>query len=343
MTYPPEPPSGAGSPSGEPQPEPQDNVTAWWNQASQPAAEPTQHVAWPGQPADQGWTGQQAQPAQPVDAWGQQVPPQSQPGYPQQPGYPAQPGYPPQQGFAQPGYPQQPGYPGYGPGYPVPPKKSRTGLIVGLALGVVALLVIGGIAVYAASSHDSNNDAAASSSSSAAATTTSSSTTTTTRSSAPTTNPSTANKFSYTEFGKDWNFKLGDVALTASWVKGEDFPSCSPIEKAGKMTGLGCKSASRLTWKAEGGALMLSQLVLTMSDESSASAASQDGQFEDDDLHWPADGEISDWATGKWRDGSQKNFLVITEVTATSGVDPDLAAKYLKYRQSDSVTAFLFR
>ncbi|WP_410597754.1 hypothetical protein [Amycolatopsis sp. lyj-23] len=75
---------------------------------------------------------------------------QGQPGYP---GYPQQPGYPPPQGYPQQGYPQQPGYPpGYPPaghppagyGAPVPPpKKKRTGLVLGIVGGVVVLLGAG--------------------------------------------------------------------------------------------------------------------------------------------------------------------------------------------------------
>ncbi|MFB9683138.1 hypothetical protein [Amycolatopsis plumensis] len=75
--------------------------------------------------------------------------PQQQPGYPPQQGYPQQPGYPPQQGYPQPGYPPQhgfppPGYPPVGYGAPVPPpKKKRTGLILGIVGAVVVLLGAG--------------------------------------------------------------------------------------------------------------------------------------------------------------------------------------------------------
>ncbi|MCR6490315.1 hypothetical protein M8542_46665 [Amycolatopsis sp. OK19-0408] len=66
-----------------------------------------------------------------------QQPPYGQGGYPQQqPGYPP-PGYP-----QQPGYPPQQGYPGYG-GPMQPPKKKRTGLILGIIGGVVVLLGAG--------------------------------------------------------------------------------------------------------------------------------------------------------------------------------------------------------
>jgi hypothetical protein len=66
-----------------------------------------------------------------------QGPQQPQGGYPQQQsGYPQQqPGYPQQQG-----YPPQPG--GY-PGYPPPPRKKNTGLIVALsALGAAAVIAV---------------------------------------------------------------------------------------------------------------------------------------------------------------------------------------------------------
>ncbi|MEV3935674.1 hypothetical protein AB0K52_06830 [Glycomyces sp. NPDC049804] len=89
--------------------------------------------------------------------YGQQPPPQ-QPGYgvPQQPGYgqaPQQPGYgvPPQQpGYGQApqaGYGQQPGYgapqqqPGFGSPLPPAPKKSKTGLIVGIGAGALVVIV----------------------------------------------------------------------------------------------------------------------------------------------------------------------------------------------------------
>jgi hypothetical protein len=85
----------------------------------------------------------------------QQVPPQyPNQGYPQQPypgqGYPQQPypgqGYP-QQPYPGQGYPQQPyggqPYQPYGPGYYQPPvKKSKTGLIIGIVGGGVALILL---------------------------------------------------------------------------------------------------------------------------------------------------------------------------------------------------------
>lgn len=95
-----------------------------------------------GQPPAQPGYGQQ--PAQPQYGQPQQQPQYGQPGY----GQPAQPQYgQPQQAYGQ---PPQYGQPGYGQGYGAAPKKSKTGLIVGLgalvvlvAVGVVLLLTLG--------------------------------------------------------------------------------------------------------------------------------------------------------------------------------------------------------
>ncbi|MBO3733675.1 Rv0361 family membrane protein [Glycomyces niveus] len=88
--------------------------------------------------------------------YGQQPPQQPGYGVPQQPGYgqaPQQPGYgvPPQQpGYGQTpqaGYGQQPGYgapqqqPGFGSPLPPAPKKSKTGLIVGIGAGALVVIV----------------------------------------------------------------------------------------------------------------------------------------------------------------------------------------------------------
>lgn len=85
----------------------------------------------------------------------QQPPPpygQGQPGYGQH--HPQQPGYPPPQG-----------YPGYGYGTPMPPpKKKRTGLILGIVGAVVVLLGVGIPGAIFASDYFASTGAAPSSS-----------------------------------------------------------------------------------------------------------------------------------------------------------------------------------
>jgi hypothetical protein len=100
----------------------------------------------PWQPQDPNQYPQQGQPGQPFPA---------QPGYPQQ-GQPSQP-FPAQQGYPQQGYPQQqqPVYNQYGQpvapqgyGYP-PPKRKKTGLIVGSVIAAAALVAGGVVAIVA--------------------------------------------------------------------------------------------------------------------------------------------------------------------------------------------------
>lgn len=336
MTYPPA--GSGGDPTVHRQPQPGEPDAAWWDQPAQgTGGHQVQQPGWPGQqPVDQGW-----QPTQ--TNW------PAQQGYPQA-GQPQDTGYGQPPGFAQslrygqqqpdgPGFPPPPGFPQQ-PGYPPQQPKSNTGLIIGVVLGAVVLLAVAVGAIVLVSGGDDATQADATSTTESPtlvpATSAPPRTTATTSKAAP-----GGSRFSYTEYGKDWNFKLGDVALHATYVTGQDYDSCAPIEKAGKMTGLGCKRASSMAWKAENGGLMLTQLVLTMSDDAKASAAHN--QFEDTDLELPDGSYIADFETGKWRDGSQSKFVVVTVATATAAVDEATVSKYLQYRNSDTIGALAFR
>ncbi|MFZ2510044.1 MAG: hypothetical protein WAW85_02990 [Gordonia sp. (in: high G+C Gram-positive bacteria)] len=226
---------------------------------------------------------------------------------------------------------------GYGP--PQPPKKSNPALKV--TLGVVAVAVVAALVatiVYFASREKGDDTQAA-----GVTTPNSTSATTTISSSAPSTSTSSSagGKFTYTEFDGNWNFRLGDVALTAEWVKGADYNDCASFEEANKLTSLGCQYGSELVWKTENGNLFLTQYIMTMTDAGAASAAI--GQFTDDDMKLAPGSYISGFETGKWKDSAEKSFLVVTIATATAGVSADTVSEYLKYRHSDSVGALTFR
>jgi hypothetical protein len=152
MTYPPPP----GQP-GQPDP-------------NQPGGYP-QSGGLPQQGYPQG-----GQPQGDYPQGGQQYPPTGgyeQQQYPQQGGYSQQ--YPPQGGYQpQPGYGQQQ-YPPSGPGFggpQLPPQKSKTGLLVGIAIGVVvvvALVITGFVAPGFFLSKSSDKTASGSTNSSAPA------------------------------------------------------------------------------------------------------------------------------------------------------------------------------
>ncbi|MEZ5209516.1 hypothetical protein [Gordonia sp. (in: high G+C Gram-positive bacteria)] len=293
--------------------------------------DPTQQAGIPSQP---GWSsppGPAAGGGYPPMGGPPAGPPMQQPGYPQA-GYP-QPGYP-QPGYPQAGYPQA----GYSAGGP-PPKKSRTGLIV-TAILVVAVLIAGGItAAILLGGDKKKDDTSATGSPSTSVPTSGYPSSESPSASVPV--PLPGGKFSYTEFGQDWNFRLGDMSAQADWVRGTDYPSCSAFEEAGKMTDLGCRYGSLLVWKAQGGDLMLTQLVMTFTDSAAASAS--DGKFTDDDLDLPSGSYLTGFATGKWRNGAAREFVVVTVATATSAVPVDTVQKYLQYRQADTIGALALR
>ncbi|NNH68298.1 hypothetical protein HLB23_00105 [Nocardia uniformis] len=291
-------------------------------------------------PQDQGGWGQQPQqpqqPPQDPAGWGQQPAPGygAQPGWDQQQGYGQQPGWE-QQGFGQ----QQPGWEQQG--YPPPQApKPNTGLIVGLVVAVVAALVLVVGAVVVVNRKDDSNQAA--DASTTTETTTATTTTTAETTTAPrTTTPAASAKLGYAEYSGDWDFRVGDVALQAQWVSGNDETSCAPIEEGGKLTSLGCEYAARLTWSAEGGEVILTQFIVGMGDAAHASAAVD--AFEDADVKLGPGMYVDHWETGKWRNGAEKEFLVITFATATATVATETVEKYLRYRHNDTTGALLFR
>lgn len=253
--------------------------------------------------------------------WGRD-PNQPESGWDVQPGGWEAPAWDQQQQQVQPGW-EQPGYAG---GYPTPPPpKSNTGLILGIVFGVVALLVISaGIVVVA--TRDSGSETTA------AATTTPGlvpATTARTTAQAPTTSaspgvPGTSGKLSYNDYGGPWNFRFGEVELHADWVDGRDHADCSDIEVGGKLTSLGCSYAAEMVYKAEGGALMLTQFILGMSSTQQATAAPD--SYTDEDLKLRPGTYIEDFSVGKWKDDAEKEFVVIP-TTSTPRSPPTTSSR----------------
>ncbi|GAM48019.1 hypothetical protein [Nocardia seriolae] len=326
MTYPPG--GSGGDPTGHRQ-QPQEPDPAWWDHPA-PATGSEYQVQQPG------WTG-----SLPVEGQGWQ-PTQTnwpaQQGYPQDTGYGQQPGYAQHTGQGQqPGLPQDPGYPQQ-QGFSQPP-KSNTGLIIGVVAGLVVMLAIAVGAIVLVSKDDKSSQADATTTTT---TTEATSAPATTRTAPTTTKPAAGgSRFHYTEYGKDWDFKFGDVELHAKYVTGRDFDTCAQIDKAGTLTGLGCQVASEMAWKAEGGELMLTQIVMTMSDSGQADAAY--GQFDNKDVKLSDGTYIADFETGKWKAATLGKFVVYTVATATSSVDEATVDKYLSWRSKDTVAALGFR
>ncbi|MGK8500047.1 hypothetical protein [Nocardia asiatica] len=214
-----------------------------------------------------------------------------------------------------------------------PPPESKTGVV---AAGLVAVIVAVVVAVAIGAAVFPREHGHARTAAASAETTTSASGVTSTQPVRP-----SSGRLSYTEYAKDWNFRFDRVQLHADWVDGRDHLGCGPIEAAGKLTALGCVYAAELVYRAEGGALMLTQFVLGMADEGRAAAAKD--RFTDADLTLRPGSYIKGYANGKWKDGSEKEFVVITFATATDVVDAPTVEKYLRYRHADILGALAFR
>lgn len=220
-------------------------------------------------------------------------------------------------------------------------KSGGGGVVLGLVLGIVLLLVIGiGVVALLAHGGSSKNDASSTSTvvtSSAVASTGSS-----TSVARPTTSSVAASRhFSYTEVAKDWNFKLGNVALHADYVDGRDHPTCADFEVDGALTDLGCKYAAETVFRAEGGSLMLTEYVLGMQDADHATTAAD--TFSDSDMKLRPGSYIANFTVGKWVADAEKDFVVVTFVTTTAAVTEDTAKNYLHYKHTDMTGALTFR
>ncbi|MEU4597753.1 hypothetical protein [Nocardia sp. NPDC023988] len=217
-----------------------------------------------------------------------------------------------------------------------PPPRNSGGAWIVIALVVVAGLVGGtSLLVWAGNSGVAGSAVAASATD---VPSTRKPTTTSTTGKPPS---KSGERLSYTDYEGQWDFKFDNVELHADWVDGRDHTSCAPIEHAGKLTELGCQYAAELVLSAEGGGLKFTQFILAMPDKATAAAAAD--KIEDKDFELRPGSYIKDFATGKWRAGSQAEFVVITLATATSAVDAATVEKYLRYRHTDIITAILFR
>ena len=186
-------------------------------------------------------------------------------------------------------YPQQPPTPS-GPGDPSPGGSRRRTTVLVVVLAVVGVLVVAlaGVAIASAGGDEGGSATAVAggpASSTAAPTPTESETTTPeptpteteTESDDPAPAPS-GGKLKAAEYTKDWDFKLGDVALQAEHKAGWDYATCAPVAKGGKLKTLGCTYAVEVTYTALGGKLQFTNLYLALPSENAANAVGEQGQ-----------------------------------------------------------------
>ena len=248
-------------------------------------------------------------------------------------------------------YPQQPSTPP-GPSGPADSQRRRTTVLV-VVLAVVGVLVVAlaGVAIASAGGDEGGSSTAVAggpASSTAAPTPTESETETPepTPTETETDDPAPApsgGKLKAAEYTKDWDFKLGDVALQAKHKAGWDYATCAPVAKGGKLRALGCRYAVEVTYTALGGKLQFTHLFLALPSESAASTAVSKDKISDSDFKIRDESFVPGYTTGKYRDNEGGTWVVVTVATAKAGVSEKQLDNYLKYANTDFSSALLFR
>ncbi len=165
-------------------------------------------------------------------------------------------------------------------------------LVVVLAVVGVLVVALAGVAIASAGGDEGGSSTAVAggpASSTAAPTPTESETTTPepTPTETETEDPAPApsgGKLKAAEYTKDWDFKLGDVALQAKHKAGWDYATCAPVAKGGKLKALGCRYAVEVTYTALGGKLQFTNLFLALPSENAASTAVSKDKISDADF-----------------------------------------------------------
>lgn len=267
--------------------------------------------------------------------------------------------------------PTGPEWASYDPTRPSPTRErppSGGGRAVLVALLVVGLLaVVGIVATVVVLTGDDDVTPSADPGTSSAPTSTSSETATETATDTPTvespsepvtsdppsSDPSTPDApvdpdspFSYTEYGDDWDFRIGDVALQADFQQGWDYPDCTDVEVGDALTSIGCVRASEWTLRALDGKLAMTHLVLTFDSEAAAKRAVDQGLLDADSFTVEPEGLLGgDASTGTFKGDNVTGmpYVVLTVETHAPEVRQAKADEFLGYGTADIVAALGFR
>lgn len=150
--------------------------------------------------------------------------------------------------------------------------------------------------------------------------------------------------FSYTEYGDDWDFRFGDVALQATFQQGWDYPDCTSVEVGDALTSIGCVRASEWTLRALDDRLAMTHVVLTFDTPSAAEKAV--ALIASDSFTVEPEGLLGgDASTGTFKADNVTNqpFVVLTVETHDPVVRQAKADQFRAYGTADIVAALGFR
>lgn len=251
------------------------------------------------------------------------------PPYDQGPGYGAMPPAPPPPG----GPPRQP-----------PSTGQRRALALVIALGALVVILLVGAVVTAgvliARRGDDGRTTASGSSPSAPVTGPGSGPSDSTVPT-PTQDAGSADdgRLTASDFGGDWNFKLGDVELKATYVSSRDYPACGPIASP-ELEHLGCRYGALWVHEAHDGKLRMARVAYVY--DSAAHAEAAVTRHKESDYQLPVEAEIAHFADGKWEAKSSDKVEIVTFVTIAAGVPEKDLDRYLGFGEADLLAALGF-
>lgn len=140
-------------------------------------------------------------------------------------------------------------------------------------------------------------------------------------------------------FEGDWDFKLGDVAMSATYSASKDYPECGPIASAA-LEKKGCEYAAMGIHDAEDGKLRMLRIVYVFGSDAEATAAS--ASVKETDLDLPTGSLVPDDVIGKWVAKESSKALVVGFVTAQKGITEDRVDDFLHYGTADIAGALMF-
>lgn len=145
------------------------------------------------------------------------------------------------------------------------------------------------------------------------------------------------------EYTDDWNFQLGDVKLSATHVRGTDYPSCAQLEVKNSLTSRGCDYGVKVTYRSKDGSMMFTHMILEMRNEKKATTFSHDTTLKYSDFNYGEGDVVPNFENGQWRARSAGKYVVFTICTGDDSTTLKQVKQTLQYANSDFTTALLWR
>ncbi|MCK2220966.1 hypothetical protein MF672_045245 [Actinomadura sp. ATCC 31491] len=145
-----------------------------------------------------------------------------------------------------------------------------------------------------------------------------------------------------TEFG-DWAFAAGRVRFAADRKGGWTYDTCEPVDAQGVLAKNDCERATQVAYSAYRGHLKAVQVVMAFpTDKAAKTAETRLLKLTSDGVNIRRDMVQAAYAYGRVRTNAIKKYLIVTVVTADRTARAK-ASKFHLYLQADALRYFLLR